>query len=168
MSVRESGNQVEMWMHEAGANSSDGGMFFVAAEPNELVVINITGKVDLATLAQLQGRMGMPNLGLGNGAPAGTACSAGGSRCRRGSGRADARSFTGAGSIFLQSIDYSCSQGYIDYNSSHVALDKYAAQEHRGSGAGTAPPGRAAGVRFRSGRSRRSSPSRMASRARPC
>jgi hypothetical protein len=48
-----------MWMHE---NQDDGGFFFVASEPNELVMINIVGKVDMATLAQLQGKMGMPNL----------------------------------------------------------------------------------------------------------
>ncbi len=64
MAVREGEHQVQIWMRDGGTNSADGGMFFVAAEPKELA-----GKVDLATLAKLQGRMGMPNLGLGNGAP---------------------------------------------------------------------------------------------------
>ena len=40
--------------------ATDGGMFFVAAEPTELVLINIAGKVDLETLRKLQGRMGVP------------------------------------------------------------------------------------------------------------
>ncbi|MEO6368983.1 MAG: DUF4252 domain-containing protein, partial [Steroidobacteraceae bacterium] len=60
LSVREKkGESVEMWMRD---NSVDGGMFFVAAEATELVVINIAGKVDLETLRNLQGRMGVPSL----------------------------------------------------------------------------------------------------------
>lgn len=59
LSVREEGERVEMWMHE---NQADGGFFFVASEPNELVMINIVGKVDMAMLSQLQGKMGVPNL----------------------------------------------------------------------------------------------------------
>jgi hypothetical protein len=39
-------------------------MFFVASEPDELVMINIRGKVDLAMLSKLQGRFGMPNMGI--------------------------------------------------------------------------------------------------------
>jgi len=50
---------VELWLHE---NSTNGGMFFVASEPDELVLINIVGKVDLETLRRLQGRMGVPML----------------------------------------------------------------------------------------------------------
>jgi hypothetical protein len=56
-----------MWMRDS---TTDGGMFFVAAEPKELVLINIAGKVDLATLAKLQGHLGMPNMGLGGAPPA--------------------------------------------------------------------------------------------------
>jgi hypothetical protein len=70
MSVRDRDDRVEMWMHE---NSADGGLFFVASEPRELVVINIVGKVDLETLRKLQGKMGVPGLsgmpGMGWGAP---------------------------------------------------------------------------------------------------
>jgi hypothetical protein len=62
MSVRDGDERVEMWMRD---NSVDGGMFFVASEPKELVVINIVGKVNLETLRKLQGRMGVPNLGMG-------------------------------------------------------------------------------------------------------
>jgi Domain of unknown function (DUF4252) len=68
LSVREKNSRVEMWMRD---NSTDGGMFFVASEPNELVMINIAGKVDLETLSKLQGRMGVPNMpGLPGGKPA--------------------------------------------------------------------------------------------------
>lgn len=59
MSVRDREDRVEMWMRD---NSTDGGMFFVASEPNELVLINIVGKVDLETLRKLQGKMGVPML----------------------------------------------------------------------------------------------------------
>lgn len=57
MSVRNKEERVEMWLRD---NSTEGGMFFVASEPNELVLINIVGKVDLETLRKLQGRMGVP------------------------------------------------------------------------------------------------------------
>jgi hypothetical protein len=62
MSVRDGEDRVEMWM--SSATGPDGGMFFVASEPDELVMINIRGKVDLATLSKLQGRIGMPNMGI--------------------------------------------------------------------------------------------------------
>jgi hypothetical protein len=61
LSVRERDERVEMWMREGDA---DGGFFFVASEPKELVMINIAGKVDLQVLAKLQGRLGVPPLGL--------------------------------------------------------------------------------------------------------
>lgn len=59
MSIRDGEDRVEMWMRQ---DSHDGGMFFVASEPKELVVINIVGSVDLETLRKLQGRMGVPGL----------------------------------------------------------------------------------------------------------
>lgn len=66
MSIRDGEDRVEMWLRD---NHEDGGMFFVASEPNELVMINIVGNVNLATLSQLGGRMGIPNIpGIG-GAP---------------------------------------------------------------------------------------------------
>jgi hypothetical protein len=57
MSIRDKTDRVEMWMH---SDNSDGGMLFVATEPDELVLINIVGKVDLETLSRLQGRLGVP------------------------------------------------------------------------------------------------------------
>jgi len=59
LSVRDKEDRVEMWLRD---NATDGGMFFVATEPKELVLINIVGKVDLETLRRLQGRMGVPML----------------------------------------------------------------------------------------------------------
>jgi hypothetical protein len=37
-------------------------MFFFASEPDELVLINIVGKVNLEALRQLGGRFGVPNI----------------------------------------------------------------------------------------------------------
>ena len=62
LSVRDGEERVEMWLRDG---TKDGGMFFVAAEPRELVMINIAGKVDLSTMAKLQGHLGVPNLGMG-------------------------------------------------------------------------------------------------------
>jgi len=59
MSVRDKNEQVQMWLR---SDTADGGMFFLATEPKELVLINIVGKVDLQTLSKLQGRMGVPLL----------------------------------------------------------------------------------------------------------
>lgn len=66
LSVRDQEDRVEMWIRD---NHEDGGMFFVASEPDELVLINIVGKVNLESLRQLQGRMGIPNLQGMLGAP---------------------------------------------------------------------------------------------------
>jgi len=59
MSMRDEDDRVEMWMRDG---SADGGMVFVASEDDELVLINIAGKVDLEMLGKLQGRMGIPNI----------------------------------------------------------------------------------------------------------
>jgi hypothetical protein len=59
MSMREEDERVELWMREG---SADGGMVFVASEDDELVLINIAGKVDLEMLGKLQGRMGIPGI----------------------------------------------------------------------------------------------------------
>lgn len=59
MSMRDGDERVEMWMRDG---SADGGMVFVASEDDELVLINIAGKVNLEMLGALQGRMGIPNI----------------------------------------------------------------------------------------------------------
>lgn len=51
ISVRENGELIEVYFwRESGQN---GGIAIIAAEENELVVVNIVGRVDLATLAAL-------------------------------------------------------------------------------------------------------------------
>jgi len=71
LSVRDGEERVEMWTRD---NHEDGGMFFFASEPDELVLINIVGKVNLEALRQLGGRFGVPNIPgiLGPPAPAAT------------------------------------------------------------------------------------------------
>jgi hypothetical protein len=59
MSIRDDEDRVEMWMHEGSAN---GGMLLVSTEPDELVIVNIVGNIDLEKLSKLQGRMGVPVL----------------------------------------------------------------------------------------------------------
>ena len=68
MSMRDEEDRVELWMRDG---HEDGGMFFVASEPDELVLINIVGNVNLQVITQLGGRMGVPNLSgiLGSPAP---------------------------------------------------------------------------------------------------
>lgn len=59
-------DRMEMWMREDG---SEGGLLVVVGEPKELVLIHIAGKVDLQTLSQLQGRLGVPHVpGVGRSA----------------------------------------------------------------------------------------------------
>lgn len=67
MSVREDDERVEMWMRD---DHADGGFFFVASEPTELVMINVVGKVNLASLSKLQGRLGVPMMPGMGGPPA--------------------------------------------------------------------------------------------------
>jgi hypothetical protein len=66
MSMRDGDERVEMWLRDDSAN---GGMVFVASEANELVLINIAGKVNLEMLGKLQGRMGIPYIPGMSGTP---------------------------------------------------------------------------------------------------
>jgi hypothetical protein len=52
--------QVEMYVWRQGEQS--GGLAILAAEPKELTVVNIVGRVDLTKLGALQGLMGIPKL----------------------------------------------------------------------------------------------------------
>jgi hypothetical protein len=44
-------------------NRTDG-LAIIAADPRELTIVNIVGSIDLAKLASLQGRFGVPKIGL--------------------------------------------------------------------------------------------------------
>jgi hypothetical protein len=68
ISVQDKGERVDMWMRD---NSTDGGMFMIAAKPMELVLVNIAGSVNLESMRKLQGRMGVPAMPGGMGPPSG-------------------------------------------------------------------------------------------------
>jgi len=59
MSIRDEEDRVELWMR---AGSPEGGMLLVSTEPDEVVIVNIVGNIDLEKLSKLQGRMGVPVL----------------------------------------------------------------------------------------------------------
>jgi hypothetical protein len=62
--VREKDESMEIWFYSEGGKN--GGMALLAAEPDELTVINIIGAADLSALGALRG---LPNLQLLHGAP---------------------------------------------------------------------------------------------------
>jgi hypothetical protein len=74
ISVHEAakGEHVDIAMR---SDPKDGGLVIVASEPLELTIVNIVGAVDLETLRQLQGKLGVPKMGPVAG-PAGQAPSA--------------------------------------------------------------------------------------------
>ena|SRR5688572_683293 len=57
---RQEGEQVQIYSWREGNES--GGLAIVVAEPKELTVVNIVGKIDLARLGALQGQFGIPPL----------------------------------------------------------------------------------------------------------
>ena len=62
VSVDEGKELTEVWMYRMGEDS--GGMLILAAEPNELTVVNIVGTLNAADLAALAGQFGIPKLGI--------------------------------------------------------------------------------------------------------
>jgi hypothetical protein len=62
ISVHEAakGEHVDIAMR---SDTKDGGLVILASEPQELTIVNIVGQVDLETLRQLQGKLGVPKLG---------------------------------------------------------------------------------------------------------
>jgi hypothetical protein len=57
---KQQGEQVQIYSWREGNES--GGLAIVVAEPKELTVVNIVGKIDLARLGALQGQFGIPQL----------------------------------------------------------------------------------------------------------
>ena len=56
------GNNVDIYMLRNG-NHTDG-VAIIAAQPRQLTIVNIVGSINLARLAQLQGRFGVPRVGI--------------------------------------------------------------------------------------------------------
>ncbi len=57
---------VEVYVLEDGKGGNSGMAVFVA-EAKELVVVNIVGSIDIEKLSSLEGKMGIPKVGLGKG-----------------------------------------------------------------------------------------------------
>ena len=52
------------------------GLAIIASEPREFTIVNIVGKIDLADLHNLEGKFGVPDLGIETGKPAPSAAPA--------------------------------------------------------------------------------------------
>jgi hypothetical protein len=61
ISVKERDESSEVWLFSKGEVMD--GIAVIAAEPNEVTVVNIVGKVDINTLSNLTGSFGIPNIG---------------------------------------------------------------------------------------------------------
>ncbi|HEX4025431.1 MAG TPA: DUF4252 domain-containing protein [Steroidobacteraceae bacterium] len=59
---REQASDVDIFVRRSGQRTE--GVAIIAAEPRKLTIVNIVGPIDLAKLAQLQGRFGVPKLDL--------------------------------------------------------------------------------------------------------
>jgi len=60
VSVREKEESVEVWMHRDGDNTT--GMVVIAAEPEEVTVVNLVGLLRPEDLATLGGQFGIPRV----------------------------------------------------------------------------------------------------------
>ena len=69
MSAQSEGQHVDMYMRDDAGRPDDGGMALVVSEPNEFVIVNLVGQVDLEKLRQLQGKLGVPAMPGVAGAP---------------------------------------------------------------------------------------------------
>jgi hypothetical protein len=59
---KRDGDNVDVHLHMLNDNIN--GLVIIAAQPKELVVVNILGPIDLEKLSQLQGQLGIPKLDL--------------------------------------------------------------------------------------------------------
>jgi len=61
---RQQQTDVDIYLRRSGRITQ--GMAIIAAQPRKLTIINIVGPIDLAKLAQLQGRFGIPRVNISN------------------------------------------------------------------------------------------------------
>ncbi|RZL91593.1 MAG: DUF4252 domain-containing protein [Variovorax sp.] len=62
ISMQQSVQHVDLFMHEDNGRPEDGGLAILITQPNQLVIVNLVGKVDLEKLRQLQGKLGVPSM----------------------------------------------------------------------------------------------------------
>lgn len=60
----------EVYLMTEGTTQKILGLAIIAAEPKELTVVNIVGPMDIDRLSALEGKMGIPRMGLEKGRPA--------------------------------------------------------------------------------------------------
>jgi hypothetical protein len=61
VSTHDPQDDVDIYVRRSGQHTE--GMAIISAEPKEFTIVNIVGEIDLAKLAQLQGKFGVPSLG---------------------------------------------------------------------------------------------------------
>ena len=63
---KRDGENTEIYLMPGGGTGADAikGLAIICAEPKELTVVNIVGPIDLDKLAELDGKMGIPRMGL--------------------------------------------------------------------------------------------------------
>lgn len=59
---RKDGENAEVYINTGGSDS--GGLAIICANPKELTVVNIVGKIDLDELSELGGNMGVPKIDI--------------------------------------------------------------------------------------------------------
>jgi Domain of unknown function (DUF4252) len=61
---KRDGDNAEIYLMTGGGDGAINGLAILCADPKELTVVNIVGPINLDKLAELDGEMGMPRLGL--------------------------------------------------------------------------------------------------------
>jgi len=64
VSTHDRQDDVDIYVRRNGQRTD--GMAIISAEPKELTIVNIVGEIDLAKLAQLQGKFGVPSINFGS------------------------------------------------------------------------------------------------------
>lgn len=71
ISVQQAVQHIDMYLHDDKGKPEDGGMAIMITQPNQFIIVNLVGKVDLEKLRQLQGKLGVPAMpGVVGAAPA--------------------------------------------------------------------------------------------------
>jgi hypothetical protein len=64
VSTHDAQDDVDIYVRRNGPRTE--GMAIITAEPRQFTIVNIVGAIDLAKLAQLRGKFGVPDIQLGS------------------------------------------------------------------------------------------------------